>query len=462
VLTVDVGGLVARRRQMVNANDAAALAAAKAFALNENGADCGVNETPAQTFATSLASQNVDAPNLALFDTDCAEQTVTVEYDKQQDLFFAPALGFGDSARVTASATAKWGQAMGGNPIPVELDPGRTNRCVFLDENNPDGGYRPAGRCPEGYWFDPNETDQNSAWGLLSLNEWAPENGANDPQAACSASGGSDDLAGQIDGSETIEVVLAQVPTYVCTRTGASTSTWLDALRDQACGEAEPPASTCKTFLFPVNDPSRMVVNNPWLPTQVQASSTNREKYAIVAFAPMQIVAVYDGDDPEAIGTVGTPAQNVPCDIDLNLSVAGTVNLGTRATESCNAPPSVDAIPYTSVEVYSGNGRNRVTFTKCPPVGGTNCDYRYDETTYDLTWVNVATRGGLAKQVKFNWVINAVAGTEGACARDGVPPTTPPSRAFCLVLRWAGPQLIGQQPGPPGPGFGAQAIALIK
>jgi Flp pilus assembly protein TadG len=462
VLVVDVGGLVNRRRELVNANDSAALAAAKAFALEENGADCGVNNDPAQDFADALAAQNVDAPGPpTLFDPNCTDQTVAVEYDREQDLFFAPVLGFGDTTTVTASATARWGQAMGGNPIPIELDPGRTNRCVFEDENDPEGGYRPPGQCPDGYWFDPQETDQNSAWGLLSLNEWAPDNGANDPQAQCSAAGGTNDLGGWIDGSGPIEVILAEIPTYVCTRNGASTSSWFGPLQAQACPTA-PDLDNCKTFLFPINDPSLMVTRNPWLPTQIQASSTNREKYAIVAFAPMQVVNVYDGDSVEAIGTAGDPAQAVDCDEALNLSVAGAVNLGIRANQDCGAPLLVDAIAYTSVQVYSGNGSNRITFNKCPPVGGVNCDYRYDETTYDLTWVNPATRGGQPKSVRFTWVINATAGTAGACGDNGVPPSEPPSRAFCLVLAWAGPQLIGQDPGPPGAGFGAQAITLIK
>jgi Flp pilus assembly protein TadG len=464
VLVVDVGGLVSRRRELVNANDSAALAAAKAFAMNENGAECGVNNGPAQGFADQLAAENVDAPGPpTLFVADCEEQTVTVEYDRDQDLFFAPILGFAQTARVTGTATAKWGQSQGGNPIPIELDPGTTGDCVYVDPSDPEGGFNQPQVCPDGYWFDPQSTDQNSAWGLLSLNEWAPDDGANDPQAQCSASGGSNDLGGWIDGSQPIEVTLAEIPTYVCTRNGASTSTWLGPLQDQECPTAPDP--DCKTFLFPVNDPSLMVVTNPWLPTQTQAGSTNREKYAIVAFAPMQVYKVYDGDDPGAIGTPGAAGPSGTCGnngVPLNLSVAGTVNLGERARAACGAPTVIETIPYSSVIVSAGNGSNRVTYTKCPPVGGANCDYRYDESTFDLTWVNGATRIGPTKNVRLTWTAPGTPGTDGACGEDGIPPSHPPDRAFCLVLAWAGPQLIGQDPGPPGAGFGAQAIALIK
>ena len=272
---------------------------------------------------------------------------------------------------MTATATAKWGQAQGGNPVPIELDPATTGNCVFLDPGDPEGGYNDPQVCPEGYWFDPQSTDQNSAWGLLSLNEWAPDNGANDPQAQCSAAGGSNDIGG-LDRRISNDLRDARGdPTYVCTRNGASTSTWFGPLQAQACENA-PDLDNCKTFLFPVNDPSLMVVTNPWLPTQIAASSTNREKYAIVAFAPMQVYAVYDGDSPEAIGTAGTPGPTGDCGNNgVALSLIGnSVNLGTRADLSCGAPSTIESIPISSVEVFSGNGSRRTTFNKCPPVAG--------------------------------------------------------------------------------------------
>jgi len=55
ILAVDVGGLVAKRRTMVNTNDSAALAAARAYAIQEGGALCGGNDGPAGAAADSLA-----------------------------------------------------------------------------------------------------------------------------------------------------------------------------------------------------------------------------------------------------------------------------------------------------------------------------------------------------------------------------------------------------------------------
>ena len=461
VLTVDVGGLVVRRRQMVNANDSAALAAAKAFAAEEGGAICGSFEAPAQTIADSLAVTNASGASSTLFTTDCVAQTVSVEYERAQQLFFAPVLGFGDSATVAATATAKWGQSTGGTPLPVELDPQRTNNCVFEDPDDPEGGFKPPGPCPDGYWFDPNETDAESAWGLLSLNEWAPDDGANDPQANCDAGGGSADLRGWIDQTDPLDVRLAEVPTYVCTRNGASATTWLDAL--------EAHAGTDKIFLFPINDPNQMAVTEPWLPGQVDVNSTNKEKYAIVAFAPMKIVGVYRGNTVEAIGTPGVTSPGSCTNAPLGASGAGDPSnpglLGgwdlvtfAQSNPACTGG-TPDAIDPASVSVRPPRGP---ALTRCTSPGvPATCSYYFNPANNILSWWNAATKNA-ANRVSYSWTSNVSAGTTGGCGANGVGPTQPESRAYCLVLAWAGPQLIGQDPGPPGPGFGAQSITLVK
>lgn len=467
VISVDVGGVVLRRREMVNVNDSAALAAAIAFAQKENGAECGVTEDPAAAAADQIAVTNVTGSARVSFVTDCVNQTVSVVYKKDQQLFFAPVLGFGDTATVNAAATAKWGQATGGNPVPIELDPQRTNNCVYVDPNDPTQGFKPPGACPDGYWFDPGATLQNSAWGLLSLNEWAPDNGANDWNAGCDTSGGTSDLNGWITQTNAIQVSLRQVPTYVCTRNGVSSNSWFGALASMQG----------KTVLFPVNDPCQMAVTSlfpaPCGNTQKLVNNTSKQKFAIVAFAPMKIEGVYRGNTIEAIGTPGTAGQSGDCGNNgapLALDAGGGRNLSVVADNDCNAPvyTSIDHIPFLSVSVFSPHqGQDPlINYVKCPPVGGTSCDYRYDETTFQLTWVNNVTRSdGRTKMVQLNWSIDATPGTPGACSPSGtggVGPTQPEARAYCLVLSWAGPQLIGQDPGPPGPGYGANAVTLVK
>jgi hypothetical protein len=215
-----------------------------------------------------------------------------------------------------------------------------------------------------------------------------------------------------------------------------------------------------------------MVVMNPWLPTQIQADSTNREKYAIVAFAPMQVFAVYDGDDPRAIGEPAVTNSGSCSNVALGPSGAGDPafvggfggwDLAAFAQAKCGASgtPQIDA-SSVAVTRFRPPGRPPPALVKCTspstPVG---CDWYFNPTNSILSWWNITSKDE-RNTVSFDWTVNVSAGTEGACGSNGVPPSSPPSRAFCLVLAWAGPQLIGQDPGPPGNGFGAKAITLIK
>ena len=92
------------------------------------------------------------------------------------------------------------------------------------------------------------------------------------------------------------------------------------------------------------------------------------------------------------------------------------------------------------------------------------CDYYFNPSNNILSWWDI-TRKDDRHTLSFSWAVQVSAGTTGACNPNGVPgvpPTEPAARARCLVLAWAGPALVGQDPGPPGAGFGAQSITLIK
>jgi Flp pilus assembly protein TadG len=123
VLTIDVGGLLLKRRAMVNASDAAALAAAQSCA------DTGDSFTP-ESRADIYAAANVDgllAENGGITEVvgcDTGRGHVTVEYSHPQNLFFAGIFGFGDHGTVTTAATAAWGPAAGGYALPIVLDSG--------------------------------------------------------------------------------------------------------------------------------------------------------------------------------------------------------------------------------------------------------------------------------------------------------------------------------------------------
>src|SRR5919106_7023423 len=141
VLTFDLGRGVALKRNMVNAADAAALAAAR---------ECGLahGTGPAETEAKDLIVDNNGSATLTniAFDSEpqCSgvpsggERQVRVTVSVPQDYFFAQIFGF-NSGTVTASATAEWtlGQT---SPAPLRIDQLKIDEC--LDEGLTSGGGR--------------------------------------------------------------------------------------------------------------------------------------------------------------------------------------------------------------------------------------------------------------------------------------------------------------------------------
>jgi Flp pilus assembly protein TadG len=443
VLTVDVGGTLTKRRSMVNASDAAALAAAQSFSMRVE-AVCGTNETPAQAKADQLAQSNVAASTRLSgstgFQTDCTEQTVKVGYGTNQALFFAPVLGFPNTTPVTTTATAKWGPPTGGATMPVELDPLTTNQCIY-PSGTPGGAFNPPQVCTKGYWFN-NGDLTNSGWGLMNLNEWGV-----DAAASCDNSGGANDLSGWIDqtnpdlvhlvGTTDPSTGYSNPPTYVCTTDGGKTPNWVTSMQTWAtvyqnwvnAGKPanDPAVPVPPTFLFPINDPSQMVLGPP----------TSIQKYAIVGFAPMQVVAIYDvgKDQTAAIG------GSFSCTANYTFAAKGAqLNLFTDALastggSSCGNVPR-NTISGLSISPAAGGGGNYATPS----------DYQFDATTGVVTW-NKPTAANV--RISFNYR------SGGAC-----PGHAPDPNAFCLQLAWGGPAILGEGP---ATGYGpAMTVQLVK
>jgi Flp pilus assembly protein TadG len=437
VLTVDVGGMLTKRRAMVNAADAAALAAAQAFAFPATQAACGgATQGFAQTKANEYATKNVPTATLVSFVPDCAAQTVTVTYTTQQQLYFAPVLGFPSTNAVSATATAMWGKPKGGAMMPLELDPTITNDCVYEggDPNNPPSTPH---QCEEGFWFNNNDLT-NSGWGLMNLNAWGV-----DYAASCDDSGGSSDLAGWI----TTDPILLQLvdadtngdglpgPTYVCTTDGARTTNWADSLAywaDQydawvaAGGPSDPTLTPPPSFLFPINDPALMNLGPP----------TSAEKYAIVGFAPMQIVDMIRvvSDTAAAVGS------SYSCTTTFRFTGPGSTLDLSSATLIDAAGASSDCGHIT---------RNQITALQLKPATGgggnygTPSDYAFDGKV--ITWKRPAAN----VRITFDYR------NGGLC-----PGHAPDPNAFCLKLAWGGPTIIGSGPTLGyGPGM---AIKLVK
>src|SRR5436309_8498265 len=111
VLVVDVGGLLLKRRELVNGSDAAALAAAQTCSVPTT-----IDPTDPEVQADTAATANVDGlqptgTNIIAGASTCrhARGYVTVQYQQQQKLFFAPVLGANSTNGVTTQATAAWG-----------------------------------------------------------------------------------------------------------------------------------------------------------------------------------------------------------------------------------------------------------------------------------------------------------------------------------------------------------------
>lgn len=107
VLTVDAGNLWQTRRDVITATDSTALSEARSAFLGEStGANCTTNWDG----GSSLLETNADG---TLSDTSCGVTRLpndigyaTVRAKEQADLFFAPAIGLGDSSDVYSLSAA--------------------------------------------------------------------------------------------------------------------------------------------------------------------------------------------------------------------------------------------------------------------------------------------------------------------------------------------------------------------
>jgi Flp pilus assembly protein TadG len=237
VLTFDLGRGVALKRNMVNAADAAALAAAR---------ECGLARgEPSATRAADqlIADNNASASRVGPLkfnpgpsacsgagnpDPD-GKNTVTVTVNVPQKYFFAQIFGF-DSGTVVATATAEWTLELSG-PAPLKVEALKVKECL-------EGGA--GSHCYVGY----DEVDAQYGW--LNFPEGWPLQGEPNPPAACPSTGGSKDLQNYIGqmgtGDSGFGPLLWNVPVWVCAKDGRnadallSIQDWIDTV-----GNPKPP-----------------------------------------------------------------------------------------------------------------------------------------------------------------------------------------------------------------------------
>ena len=278
VLTFDMGSIVSVRRDMVNASDAAVLAAARACAL-------GDGYGAAQTAAGELIDENTanlspttmtafDAPECEALNSNLKYVAASAQTDV--DYYFAPILGF-ESGPVNSTATAAWGPAIGvANPVPLRLLNGAVNACI---QGQPIGYSGP--ECAFGF----DNTDQNSQsasqWGVLDFPEGWPTAPPN-PMACSSQPGGANQVIEYLSGAVAdFNPVLWALPdpVYVCAEGGLSATVvnWIIDWLNANVGTA---------LIFPVMaDPA---VFPPVL-------SSGGEAYPIIGFVSLSVMGAWRG-----------------------------------------------------------------------------------------------------------------------------------------------------------------------
>lgn len=297
VLVVDVGSLLFTRRGLVNAADAAALAAAQSCGQAE-GQGVATVQAEFYTAANQSGAQLVDGYPDYWPSCDNPWGFVTVQVTTEKPLYFAPVLGLDPDAPVTTEAVASWGGAGAGEKVaPMMLSAHRLSDCDIP----PDPADVQPVDCA--FWWNNSprsdaEDLANAEWGTLDLLNWdvtAPThcNNSTPPQfAEWMLTGFFEPLP--ID-SDLYGATAGDGRTYVCRGQGNFGNALNNTIED-AINRGDP-------LYFPVNDPQTQIdasgMDCP-PPTSGTSLSCSVDKYNIIGFAKLTIVALYKGNTAEA------------------------------------------------------------------------------------------------------------------------------------------------------------------
>jgi hypothetical protein len=277
-LTVDGGLMWLKYRGIRTSNDAAALAAALSCAKKE-----GLNAANAR--ADQFATANVaDAaqltPNAYSPSCDASSGSVTVRYGASQQLYFSRVVGFSSPREASSWATAKWGGAGGSADVsPLMLNMNRLGTCQIPPNPPPAPGTDL--KCA--FWWDNSPSYLgNAAWGLMNLDEWDVS-----PTQNCSNAGQASYKDWLLNGyRDPLVINDPPAPTYACRDSGFFGGA-LDNDIAKAIQRGVP-------YAFPVNDPSKQIDSNGNI---CLAPSCSPDKYYIIGFAWLKLVALYGWKD---------------------------------------------------------------------------------------------------------------------------------------------------------------------
>ncbi len=319
VLVVDVGSLLFTRRALVNAADAAALAAAQSCGNKE-----GIGSANAQANQYTVANQSgaTVAFGFPHYFPNCDSPAglVTVRVTTDRPLFFAPVLGFDSDTAVVTEATASWGGAGVGEkvaPLMLSADRLKSANCDI-----PPADPRAAEDRICWFWWNNSSSNPhtnpdlaNAEWGTLDLLNWdiTPPvhcNNSTPPQFEEWMLRGFQ-LPLPID-SNLYGAIEGDTHTYVCRGQGHfGVALDRDVLEAKAAGNP---------LYFPVNRPSTQIQANGDLCTPAMFVSTNCavDKYDIIGFARLFIVDLFGGGSPQDREAAATACGRPISEADSN------------------------------------------------------------------------------------------------------------------------------------------------
>jgi hypothetical protein len=408
ILTVDVGQLLYKRRAMVNASDAAALAAAQSCAGLKDSDNPGAMANAFAVDNVSVASGGIT--NVVGCDGP-AFGHVTVQYQMQQGLFFAGVLGFDGPAAVRTEATAGWGPTKGGNPVPIVVYEGNGGQgsCPIVED------VQPGVTCY--LWYD-NDMFLNSSFGFLNLctvNDscsagWDVGGGVSCPNVGSSLR--SEWIAGTWRGGPN-ETNFPNT-TFVCRVGGLASSDWRDL-------EARLSSQLGSELMFPVNDCFTQVDKNG---VAIGCTPTAApDKYNIIGFIVLRLEAIYDS----AAEWGGTGLSSCSKS-NFDVTTGTTYPLSSVSGGGCPGPSTP-----SGAQNFKINGQS------------SSPNWIYDATNKRFTWTGAPGR----VQVAFDWWI------DGQCGR---PPNN--SSAVCIKVTTVEAQFRGHAICEACADFGLRAVRL--
>jgi Flp pilus assembly protein TadG len=430
VLVVDVGGLLWNRRAMVNASDAAALAAAKSCVLPASldpsypDGRAGAEQAADAYAGGNSSGADVSNPNniIGISNTCDAGDIgdtgyVTVQYGANQQLFFAGIFGQGQG-HVTTQATAIWGPAGAANPMPIVIYQNSFQNCEFdkIDPNK---------TCY--VWEDNNNTSPGSAFGLLDLRTDNPSQYGwdSDAGAGCTDPGSQVDqwITQYPDNSVGDLPLNYPSPTYVCRVNGMEQNSWDDFAKLKG-----------QTLFFPINRCDTVLPGNPGgqllkNSTNEAACATTPGQYDIIGYFAAKLVNVYRTNQVSAGSGNCTAARTFP-------GPNNPFNVYSMFQATQVTPCPTDA-PDLITNVVVGKVKKKDPGPA--PVDGTDYVVSYSNPADpSITWLpSGPANENQDYNVSFDW------STSGKC---GIPPSGNNS-GHCIILQPVQVQIGGSHPG---------------